>query len=362
LTRAVHARAQLREVATDFWFNHFNVFAAEGAMPYLTVAYLRDAIRPHVFGRFEDLLRATAESPAMLYYLDNYLSSRPRRRRGGINENYARELLELHTVGVERGYTQADVIAVARAFTGWTITPAGFLFRPEWHEPGSKVVLGTSVPGGGKDEGDRVLRLLARDRATAERVARKLVVRFVSDDPPAALVERIRDVYLATDGHLGSMLAAILASEELYDPAHRGAKVKSPLELVASSLRAVGADVRLGVAAARLVADLGQGLFLAQPPTGWPEVAAEIVSPGSMVARFDLADRVASDRVEGAFVDVSRWDAIVQAFGVRGLAIHLLGREASPTTLAALESASRDGGRGAVLAALVLASPDFQVQ
>jgi uncharacterized protein (DUF1800 family) len=362
LTRAVHSRAQLREVLTDFWFNHFNVFAGDGAMPYLTIPYLRDAIRPNVLGRFEDLLRATAESPGMLYYLDNHLSSRKRGRRGGINENYARELLELHTVGVGRGYTQDDVIAVARVFTGWTITASGFVFRPEWHEPGSKVVLGVTIPAGGKDEGDRVLRLLARDPATAERIARKLVVRFVSDDPPASLVERIRDVYLATDGHVGWMVAGILTSAEFYDPAFRAAKIKSPLELVASSLRAAGAEVRVGAAAARLVTEVGQGLFLARPPIGWPETAAEFLSPGGMVSRFELASLVASDRIGGVAVDVSRWEPIVQTFGVRGLALSLLGREASPATLDALERTSAGGGRAALLAALVLASPEFQQQ
>jgi uncharacterized protein (DUF1800 family) len=368
VTRATHARAQLREVLTDFWFNHFNVFAGEGPMPYLTPPYLRDAIRPNVFGRFEDLLRATATSPAMLYYLDNYASSRARRRRGGINENYARELLELHTLGTGGGYTQADVIEVAHAFTGWTISPPesaspfGFLFRDDWHQPGDKQVLSTTIPSGGREEGDRILGLLARDPATAELVSRKLVTRLVSDTPPEALVARIRDVYLATDGQLGWVVIGILSAAEFYDPVHRGAKVKSPLELVASALRAAGARVNLGVAAARLVGDLGQGLLLSQPPTGWPEVAAEILSPGGMVSRFDLAYRVASGGIDGVAVDVSRWNPIVREFGVRGLSSYLLGREPSASTLAALEHAYAEGAGGTLLAALVLASPEFQQQ
>jgi len=369
LTRAVHARAQLREVMTDFWFNHFNVFAAEGAMPYLTTAYLRDAIRPRVFGRFEDLLRATAESPAMLYYLDNRLSQRARRGRGtGLNENYARELLELHTLGVEGGYGQADVVEVARAFTGWTITPPetagplGFLFRALWHEPGDKVVLGTVVPGGGKDEGDRILRLLAGHPSTARHLATKLVTRLVSDSPSEALIVQARDTYLATDGDLGATVLSILEAKEFYARAHRRTKVKSPLEAVASAIRAAGGEVRLGVEAARLVGDLGQGLLLSQPPTGWSEVASDIVSAGGMVSRFELAYRVASGSVEGVDVDASTWERIVAVWGAPALASYLLGRAPGPDTLAALEMARRDGASGTLLAALVLASPEFQQQ
>ncbi len=368
LTRAVHARAQLREVLTDFWLNHFNVFAAEGPLPYMVLPYVRDAIRPHVLGRFEDLLRATAESPAMLYYLDNYLSSRPRRRGGGINENYARELMELHTLGVDGGQTQRDVIEVARAFTGWTFTRPethdvlGFLFDPFRHEAGEKVVLGHVIPSGGKDEGDRILTLLAHHPSTAEFIATKLVRRFVSDDPPAALVARARDAFLASDGDLAWVTAVILTAEEFYDPRYRLAKVKSPLEIVASSLRAAGAEVDLGVAAARLVEDLGQGIALARPPTGWPEEAAEFLSAGGMVRRFELAYRVATGDIPGIRIDRELWERVVALWGVEGIARLLLLRPPETATSDALERARAEGARGPLLAALALASPEFQRQ
>ena len=369
LTRAVHARAQLREVLADFWFNHFNVFAPTGPTRYTIVPYLRDAIRPHVLGRFEDLLRATAESPAMLYYLDNASSTAPgvRGRNSGINENYARELLELHTLGVDNGYTQDDIIEVARAFTGWTFTPARlgayeFRFHAPFHDEGDKEVLGTTVPAGGRDEGDAILTMLARHPNTAEFIATKLVQRFVADDPPADLVARAKAIYLLTDGHLAFVMAAILGDDAFYDPAHRDTKVKTPLELVASSLRASGADVALGYPLFVHVGELGQPLMAAAPPTGWPERADEFLSAGAMVARFELAWAVANGSIENIEWLPIQWDTVVDFVGTDGLALYLLGRWPDPATSTALREAANAGATGPLLATLVFASPEFQQQ
>jgi uncharacterized protein (DUF1800 family) len=372
LTRAVHARAQLAEVMTDFWVNHFNVDAGDGAARYAIVAYVRDAIRPHALGRFADLLRATAESPAMLYYLDNYLSSAPGRGRGrmrGLNENYARELMELHTLGVQGGYTQADVVEVARVFTGWTITPprSGTLqhvFVAARHEAGVKRVLGRRIAPDGKDEGLQVLELLAREPATAEFVARKLVGRFVADVPPEPLVARARDAFRASDGDVAHVVATILESDEFYAAEHRRAKVKSPLELMASALRAARADVRIALGAVRLVAALGQPILRAEPPTGWKETADAVVTAGGMASRFDVAWLVASNGVQGSRVDTARWSRLASG----GDAVAAILREVLPgvapsaATRGALDEARAAGATPTLLAALALASPEFQQQ
>ena len=369
ITRAVHARAQLREVLTDFWFNHFNVFANAGPTRYTIVPYLRDSIRPHVLGRFEDLLRATAESPAMLYYLDNAASSAPgsRGRNSGINENYARELLELHTLGVDGGYTQEDIEEVARAFTGWTFTPRAtgayvFQFNPRFHDPGDKQVLGTTISSGGRSEGDAILAMLARHPETARFISRKLVTRFVADDPPQALVDRAAAIYQATDGNLAFVIAVILGDDEFFQPENRDNKVKTPLEMVASSLRAVGADVRVGAPLFRSVGDLGQPMLESSPPTGWPEKAEDFLSPGGMVSRFELAYAIASNSIASVEWLPLNWDVIVSAFGTDGLSLYVTGRWPDPDTSAALRRAQEGGASATLLAALALASPEFQLQ
>jgi uncharacterized protein (DUF1800 family) len=369
LTRAVHAKAQVREVLTDFWFNHFNVYAPTGPTRYTIVPYLRDAIRPHVLGRFEDLLRATATSPAMLYYLDNATSTAPgtRGQDGGINENYARELLELHTLGVDNGYAQEDIVEVARAFTGWTFTPARlgayeFLFRARTHIEGDKTVMGQTIPSGDRSEGDQILAMLARHPNTAEFLATKLVRRFVADDPPPELVARARDVYLATDGNLAWVVAVILSDDTFYDPAFRGNKVKTPLEVVASGLRATGADVTVGFPAFRSVGDLGQPIMAAAPPTGWPERADEFLSSGGMVARFEHAYAIATGTIPNIEYSPVAWQEVIDFIGTDGLAVYILGRWPTPATSAALRNAARQGARADLLAALVLASPEFQLQ
>jgi len=372
VTRAVHARAQLSEVMTDFWLNHFSVFAADGPNRWAGVSWVRDSIRPHGLGRFRDLLGATASGPAMLYYLDNYLSTaegaRTRRKSSGLNENYARELMELHTLGVTGGYTQADVEEVARVFTGWTITPLRsgrieFVFAPWLHDGGAKTVLGRRIAPGGRAEGEAVLDLLAREPATAEHVVRKLVSRFVADVPPEALVQRAKQVWLRTDGDLAQVMRTILESDELFRASSRGAKVKSPLELVASALRAAGADVRLGLVPARLVADLGQPILRAEPPTGWQETADAVVTAGGMVTRFDVATQIARNRVPGVRIDASRWASLARgAGGVDALAQEILLAPPSDATRAALVEARDAGATPELLAALVLSSPEFQQQ
>ena len=376
VTRAVHARAQLAEVMTDFWLNHFNVYAAEGPTRWSCVEWVRDTIRPHALGRFRDLLRATAQSPAMLYYLDNYLSTAPgartRRKNAGLNENYARELMELHTLGVTGGYTQSDVQELARVFTGWTITPQrsgriAFVFVPLLHDGGVKNVLGHRVEPDGQAEGERVLDLLAREPATAEHVVRKLVSRFVADVPPETLVQRATKVWRRTDGDLAEVMRTILESDELLaaddDGEHRDAKVKSPLELLASALRSAHADVRQGMVATKLVGDLGQPILRAEPPTGWKETADAVVTAGGMVTRFDVATRVASNRVAGVRTDTARWARLASgADGIDALAQDILLVPPSADTRAALVEARDAGATPDLLAALVLSSPEFQQQ
>ena len=243
LLRAVYSERQLQEVLTDFWFNHFNVDVRKIDDRPVVVEYERDVIRPRVLGRFRDLLGATAKSPAMLFYLDNWLS-----KDRGLNENYARELMELHTLGVDGGYTQADVVNVARAFTGWTMSKpheaTGFAFNDRMHDHGAKRVLGRTIKaGGGVEDGEQVLDLLARHPSTARFIATKLVRRFVADDPPPALVDRAARTFRRTDGDLREVMRTILTSPEFLAPAAYRAKVKSPFEYVVSLLRATSASV-----------------------------------------------------------------------------------------------------------------------
>ena len=324
LVRAVESRRQLQEVLADFWFNHFNVFDGKGEDRWMVGAYERDAIRPHVFGRFRDLLGATASHPAMLFYLDNWTSTREGLNGRGLNENYARELMELHTLGVDGGYTQQDVREVARCFTGWSIVPrrgakapkgpaanlepGTFVFRPRAHDPGEKHVLGAVIPaGGGREDGERVLDLLAAHPATARFVAEKLCRRFVSDDPPAGLVERVAAVFRTTDGDLRSVYAAIFSSKEFWSDAAFGAKTKTPLELAASAVRALGGSVdpARALPLARQVALMGQPLYKCQPPTGWADTAEAWVSAGMLVNRITFGAALAAGKVPGVTADPS---------------------------------------------------------
>ena len=393
MLRAVAGERQLQEVMVDFWFNHFSVFAYKGEVRWYVTAYERDVIRPHALGRFPDLLRATARHPAMLFYLDNWLSVRPgytirlgpnQGRRAGLNENYARELMELHTLGVDGGYSQHDVTEVARAFTGWTIerprADARFLFRPGTHDGGDKRVLGRTIRAGGERDGEEVLDLLAAHPATARFIAGKLARRFVADEAPPALVERVAAAYRETGGDIRAMLRVIFAAPEFLAPAAAGAKIKKPSEFVASAARALGAtaDARGGWTLARAAADIGEGLYEAVPPTGHPDRAEAWVNPGALLSRMNFALSLAEGRLPGVRVDL---DALLNGVDRRQptvvlerLLTRLLHGRAGGQTRAVLTAqlelpeitrlTADDRGPAntdvAKLAALVLGSPEFQ--
>jgi len=387
--RAVYSERQLLEVMVEFWLNHFNVFAGKGTVRYYLPAYEREAIRPQALGRFRDLLGAVARHPAMLFYLDAWLSVAPDarlgERRSGLNENYARELLELHTLGVDGGYTQADVVAVARAFTGWTIdhprpghprSGGGFVFDPRAHDRGPKTILGQAFPaGGGREEGERVLDLVAWHPATARLIATKLARRLVADDPPPALVERVAGVFQETGGDIRALVRAVVRSPEFFSEAAYRAKVKTPLEFTASALRALGADTNAGLPVQRALLGMGQPLYAAQAPTGYADRAEAWTSPGGLLARLNFAHALAANRLPATSVDLEAivgGDADPEGIADR-LILALLGGEVSPETRAVLGDALREPAvlRATLddpvaapdvskIAALVLGSPEFQ--
>jgi uncharacterized protein (DUF1800 family) len=308
--RAVYSDRQLEEVLVDFWFNHFNVFAGKGRTALYLADYEQSVIRPHVFGHFRDLLEATAKSPAMLFYLDNFQSVAPGTvplRNGqatprGLNENYGRELLELHTLGVEGGYTQDDVINVARAFTGWTIDPrqGTFRFAPARHDRGETKILGEILrAGGGINDAERVLDILAAHPATARHIATKLARRFVSDDPPPELVARAAKRFLDTHGDLREVVRTIVTSPEFFAASARRAKVKTPLEFVASAVRAAGVDVTAAAPILRELQQMGMAPYMCQPPTGYADTADAWASSGALVERINFATRMANGNLRG---------------------------------------------------------------
>jgi len=316
LLRAVYSDRQLEEVLVDFWYNHFNVFIEKGADRYLVTAYEHDAIRPHVLGKFEDLLRATAQSPAMLFYLDNWESVGAQspagvRRQRGLNENYGRELLELHTLGVDGGYSQKDVTEVARCFTGWTIRQpqrvAEFEFNPRMHDDGEKTVLGLRIPaGGGIGDGFQVLHLLAHHPSTARFISRKLAMRFVSDDPPQALVNRMSATFLNKDGDLRAVLKTMFDSREFWSRGAYRAKMKSPLEMVASSLRAVDAQVDFAFGLNNQLNQLGEPLYRKAEPTGYSNSGQEWLNSAGLLARMNFSVALVNNKVPGVKVDSAR--------------------------------------------------------
>jgi uncharacterized protein (DUF1800 family) len=316
LLRAIYNERQLAELLDDFWFNHFNVYLDKGADRYLVTGYERDAIRPHVLGKFRDLLEATAKSPAMLFYLDNWQSAGPDVRQGrpqarrGLNENYARELMELHTLGVNGGYTQKDVTEVARCFTGWTIDRpllgGPFFFDARRHDDGEKLVLGVVIPpGGGVLDGEKVLDILARRPATAHLVSRQLAQRFVADDPPQALVDRMADTFLKTDGDIRQVLETMLHSGEFWSVGAYRSKMKSPLEMAVSAVRAAGGKVDFAFALVNQVARMGQPLYRKMEPTGYSNSSTEWINTAGLVARMNFALQLAGDRLPGVKVDVA---------------------------------------------------------
>jgi len=315
--RAIYGNRQLEEVLADFWFNHFNVYLDKGADHYLVTGFERDTIRPRVLGKFRDLLEATAKSPAMLFYLDNWESAGPgtaKARNGrGLNENYGRELLELHTLGVDGGYTQKDVTEVARCFTGWTIDRpqrgGGFVFNKRQHDDGEKVVLGVRIrAGGGIEDGEKVLDILARHPSTARFLSRELAQRFVADDPPAPLVDRMARTFLRTDGDLRAVMKTMLGSREFWSRGAWRSKMKSPLELVASTVRAVDGNVDTASALANQVAQLGEPLYRKSEPTGYSNASQAWLNSAGLLARMNFAVRLASNKVPG--VKVSGADAL----------------------------------------------------
>jgi uncharacterized protein (DUF1800 family) len=378
----------------DFWFNHFNVFAGKGDVRWYVSAYEREAIRPHALGKFPDLVRASARHPAMLYYLDNWLSARPdfvvpvgpnRGRKAGLNENYARELMELHTLGVDGGYTQKDVTEVARAFTGWTIdrpqTSGRFVFRPIMHDTSEKLVVGHRIAaGGGQGDGERAIEVLTRHPSTARFIATKLVRRFVADTPPPALVGRVAAAYSSTEGDIPAMLQVIFASPQFYGADAYRAKIKKPFEFVASAVRVLGGRVESQGAAAlvRATAEIGEPLYLAQAPTGYADRADVWVNAGALLARMNFALTLTSGRYPNVTVELP---ALVAGADPRSppavldrLLATIVADQAGPATRTVLAAQLADpqitrlstDDRGpastdvAKLAALVIGSPEFQ--
>ena len=409
LLRAIYSERQLQEVMTDFWFNHFNIFIGKGQDRYLLTSYERDVIRPHALGKFEDLLRATAQSPAMLFYLDNGLSVGPnsdfakgisnraytktgkkskrntgnqaKGNRGGLNENYGRELMELHTLGVNGGYTQKDVTEVARVFTGWTLKRpkqgVGFTFEERMHEPGEKWVLGHRIKSNGEKEGLEVLHILARHPSTAKFVSSKLATRFVSDSPPQQLVDRMAETFRKKDGDIREVLKTMLRSPEFWSTDAYRAKVKTPFEFVVSALRATGAGVGDAGPLARQLQNLGMPLYGMQPPTGYSMKADAWMSSAALLGRMNFALALTSGKLKGLQVDPAY---LLGANGTandpqqtlavleNNLLAADISRQTHDTIVTQLEDPKLDSRFGdqarspsfSVIAGLLLGSPEFQ--
>lgn len=452
LTRAIYSERQLAEVLTDFWFNHFNVFAGKGADRWLITSYERDAIRPHVLGKFRDLLGATAEHPAMLFYLDNWLSIDPKayerleqeltrrrelfqqrfgdasrrsrfgepfdpffalqrqnrmandprrasrqqpsvaagnpqvaqqrlRQRRGLNENYARELLELHTLGVDGGYTQQDIVEVARAFTGWTLRARNrdpeFYFDARLHDPGEKIVLGKEIHYGGKKDGEAVLDLLVRHPSTARFIATKLARRFVSDTPPESLVARMAETFQKTDGDIRAVVQTMVYSPEFWSRQAYRAKIKKPFELVASAVRALGAEVEVPLLLVSWVERVGEPLYQCQPPTGYSDRSEAWVNTGALLNRLNFAIALAANRLRGVRVDLTgllaRTDPRDPQAVLDRAVSQFLADQISPATRATIERQLADPQvrqavlddpareiNAALVVGLVLGAPEFQ--
>jgi uncharacterized protein (DUF1800 family) len=412
VTRAIYSERQLQQVMDDFWFNHFNVYAAKGDDKWLLTSYEREVIQPHALGKFKDLLTATAKSPAMLFYLDNYLSADPRaaqrlameremrqqmrnRRFGGpppnaqaakknergLNENYGRELMELHTLGVDGGYTQKDVTEVARCFTGWTIDKprqyASFKFDDRLHDSDPKFVLGKKIHAGGMKDGEQVIDLLAHHANTAKFISTKLARRFVSDTPPPALVARMAQTFQSTDGDIRAVLKTMIWSPEFWSRETYRAKIKTPFELVVSTARAMGTDVDTPMPLVQWVGRIGEPLYQCQPPTGYSDKADAWVNTGALLNRLNYSLALAGNKMRGARTDVASllgMDSAADPKAALDRAVQVfLGGQAGPTTVETLEKqlenpqvlqAKLDDPRKqvdlGVVAGLVLGAPEFQ--
>ena len=422
LTRAVYSENQLVEVMTDFWFNHFNVTTRDGGARSRTLSYERDAIRPNVLGKFRTILGATAKHPAMLHYLDNADSrmappsqrNQPRRkqemasgemgmdggmmggeaqpppknrRKYGLNENYARELMELHTLGVDGGYTQRDVTEVARVLTGWAAMPyknarknlekqiakgsnnlvreGEFVFRKTWHDQKAKVVLGEKFPaGGGIEEGERVLDMLSKHPSTAHFISTKLARRFINDSPPEALVERMAKTFSETDGDIAAVMATLAQSREFWAEAKKRSKMKSPLELVVSSLRALEADVKNPKPIMGWFDRMGEPLYGYVPPTGFPDYAESWANSGTLIARMNFGIHLATGKIRG--IDLKRLsrdsDGLTteEALAVYGKLL-LPAQDTSAIASEVKQTISPDAKRKEVqVISMLLGSPEFQ--
>ncbi|MGA9568074.1 MAG: DUF1800 domain-containing protein [Candidatus Korobacteraceae bacterium] len=418
LLRAVYSDRQLEEVLTDFWFNHFNVYIGKGADRYLVTSYERDVIRPRVLGKFKDLLVATAQSPAMLFYLDNWQSEGPDsqaatgrspvaarrgwvngpfgprpvtvnppkqaqpKRRNGLNENYARELMELHTLGVNGGYTQRDVTEVARVFTGWTLQEpregGGFVFKEKLHEPGTKTVLGHKIKENGEKEGLQVLDILAHSPSTAHFLSLKLAQRFVADDPPPALVDQMAKTFLNSDGDLREVMRTMLTSQQFWAPEAYRAKVKTPFEYVVSALRATDTDITETQPLLNTLNKMGMQIYGMQPPTGYSPNADTWVNSSALLDRMNFALALVNNRIGGTHFDEA--NLVPASSGDNGfvdpyanqarLEQLLLSGDVSPQTHQTIEheidtvhslpqNANRPAGTSTTVA-LLLGSPEFQ--
>jgi uncharacterized protein (DUF1800 family) len=377
VTRAIYSERQLQQVMDDFWFNHFNVYAAKGEDKWYLTSYERDVIQPHTLGKFKDLVNATAKSPAMLFYLDNFLSADPRaaqrqaaqramrQSRGGfgrpfpprppqqqqakkntrgLNENYGRELMELHTLGVEGGYTQKDVTELARCFTGWTIEKPRqnpqFKFDEKVHDPDPKIVLGKKIHAGGMKDAEQAIELLIRQPATAKFISTKLARRFVSDNPPAPLVARMAQTFQSSDGDIRAVMHTMIYSPEFWSREAYRAKIKTPFEVVISAVRALGTDVDTPMPLVQWVGRIGEPLYQCQPPTGYADKAEAWVNTGALLNRLNFSLTLAGNKVRGARTDVGSLlgsDATEPKLALERAVQIFLGGQAGPTTVETLE-------------------------
>ncbi len=362
LLRAVYSQRQLNEVMVDFWENHFSIYGQKDATRWMLTAFDRETIRPFAMGRFRDLLGATAHSPAMLFYLDNWQSSmlrefpatkeKPARKSGGINENYARELMELHTLGVDGGYTQKDVQEVARCFTGWGIRKPNeeglFVYNPYNHDNGEKTVLGVRIPaGGGISDGERVLDILAKSPATAKFIATKMARRLLGDNPPAIVVDKAAKAFLASDGSIVEMLKSIIASPAFYNTANYRTKVKTPFEFVASALRISNAETDANRPILDWITRMGQPVFGRITPDGYPDMSSEWLSNNDLIARFNFATALTMNQIKGTTLDASKLIGSVtdHSKSADQIAKALIIGEISDKTRAALEKLAVDFGK-----------------
>lgn len=400
--RAVYSERQLQEVMVDFWQNHFNVFAGKAAVRWYIPSYERDVLRKNALGNFKDLVAGTAQHPAMLFYLDNFESVSPNaqpvannragngqrarqlmqnnpivqqqqqnRQRRGINENYARELMELHTLGVDGGYTQKDIVEVAKAFTGWTIADARgyrraaansisgkenrqverlqrlagvpddlesgeFYFNPRWHDTTAKTVLGQKVDEGGVKDGLKVIDILVKHPSTAKFIARKLANKFVSDKPSDALVNRVAEAFTKSSGDIKSTLKALFSDKEFFAAENYRSKIKTPFELAVSSIRVLGGTTNSGSAMLAMLNKLGEVPYGYQAPTGYPDSAEDWVNTGALLERLNFAVAIASNRIPGTRVDLKAYDQKDKAKLLDRVIAEILDGEISPSTRTSL--------------------------